>query len=142
MAARAWPAPTGFPKGQKLKFKQSSSNTQMHTPVPLAFSLCILAVLTAAAQSPEPGVVQGRVINSRDGQPLALVQVVLQETSFRAITSDDGTFKIPGVPPGKYVLQASVVGYQLSRQEFTLAASEAHTVEIVLTSSTAQRTDT
>ncbi len=86
--------------------------------------------------------VQGRVVSSRDGQPLALVQVVLQETSFRAVTGDDGTFRIPGVPPGKYSLQTSAIGYQLSRQEFTLAAAEARSFDVVLTSSTAQRSDT
>jgi len=101
----------------------------------------ILGAVTAVAQ-PEPAEVKGRVVSARDGQPLALVQILLQDTAFRAVTSEDGTFQIPGVPPGKYVLQSSTVGYQLGRLEFTLAAGESKSLDVVLTSSTAQRTDT
>jgi hypothetical protein len=107
----------------------------------LVFAL-FFGTITAFAQPPEPGEVRGRVVSSRDGQPLGLVQVVLRDTSFRAVTGDDGTFRIPGVPAGKYTLQTSVVGYQLNRQEFTLGTGEGKSFDVVLTSSTAQRTDT
>ena len=42
---------------------------------------------------------------------------------------------------GSYVLAASAVGYYLVRQDFTLAAGEAKSFEIVLTSSNETRTD-
>jgi Carboxypeptidase regulatory-like domain/TonB-dependent Receptor Plug Domain len=96
----------------------------------------------------ETGEVSGRVVSSRDNQPLGLVQVQVQDTSlntstpFRAVTGPDGMFRIPGVPPGNYVLQTTTVDYYLVRQEFTLAAGETKNFEVVLTSSTDQRKDT
>jgi hypothetical protein len=103
-----------------------------------------LALFVAAslwAQSPS-GEIRGRVLGSRDGEPLALVQIQLTGTELRAITGDDGAFQIANVPPGSYVLQAATVGYRLATQDFTLAAGETKNFDLVLTSSTAQRTDT
>ena len=58
---------------------------------------------------------------SRDNEPLALVDVQLAGTSLHAVRADDGTFHIAGVAAGDYVLQASTVDFYLLRQEFTLA---------------------
>ena len=79
---------------------------------------CIFAVLFAAviaAGQTDTGEIRGQVVSSRDKEPLSLVQVQLRlagatadtsaGTPFRAITGQDGTFSIPGVPPGNYVLQ-------------------------------------
>jgi hypothetical protein len=98
-------------------------------------------ILPAAAQAPT-GEVNGRVVNSRDNEPLALVQVQLLDTSFRAVTGDDGTFHITGVPAANYTLQASTVGFYVLNQDFVFAAGETRTFEIVLTPSTAKLTDT
>src|SRR5262249_10345504 len=103
--------------------------------------LVMISIAAAAAQQPG-GEIHGRVINSHGSEPLGRVQIQLTGTSFRAITADDGTFRITGLPPGNYVLQASTVGYYLIRQEFPLAADEDKSFEIVLTSSTEKRTDT
>ncbi len=100
----------------------------------------VVAAGTAVAQQ-EPGEVSGRVVSSRGSEPLSLVQVQLVDTPFRAVTGDDGTFRIPAVPAGNYVLHVSTVGYHLVRQEFTLTAGESETFDIVLTPSTDRRTD-
>jgi hypothetical protein len=87
------------------------------------------AATTVFAQA-ETGEVRGRVISSRDNEPLSLAQVQIQDSSssanlpLRAVTAPDGTFIITGVPPGSYVLQTTTVGYYLVHQEFTLAAGE------------------
>ena len=116
----------------------------------------ILALLFAAvivfAQA-ETGEVRGRVVSSRDKEPLSLVQVQLQDASLntgvsstnlplRAVTAADGTFSITGVPPGSYVLQTTTVGYYLVHQEFALAAGESKNFDVVLSSSMDQRKDT
>ena len=95
----------------------------------------ILAAASASAQE-RTGEVNGRIVSARDGQPLALVQVDLLGTSFLSVTGDDGTFRIAGLPAGNYVLQTTVVGYRLIRQEFALAAGETKRFEVVLTPST------
>jgi Carboxypeptidase regulatory-like domain/TonB-dependent Receptor Plug Domain len=105
-----------------------------------AFLFLTLCAASAAAQD-RPGEVNGRVVSSRDDQPLALVQVGLVGTAFSAITASDGTFQIAAVPPGSYVLQATTVGYRMIRQNFSLAAGDVKRFEVVLTSSTTTLTD-
>jgi hypothetical protein len=100
----------------------------------------LLAAVAAVAQE-DVGEVRGRVLDSRGSEPLALVQVQLSDTAFGAVSGDDGTFRIAGVPPGNYVLQAATVGYHMVVREFTLAAGESKNFDIVLTSSMARRTD-
>jgi len=90
----------------------------------------------------QTGDVSGRVVSSRDNQPLALVQVQLQGTSLRAVTAEDGKFHIAGVMPGMYVLQASTVGYYVLRQDFVLAAGETKDFDVILASSNSTLTST
>jgi hypothetical protein len=105
--------------------------------------LCIIfiASISAAAQDPS-GEVNGRVVSSRGNEPLALVQTQLAGTSFRVVTSSDGTFRIMGVPAGQYTLQASIVGYYTLHQDFALASGETKNFEIVLTPLNARITQT
>jgi len=116
---------------------------------------CVLGFLflpIMVAGQAETGEVRGRVVSSRDNQPLSLVQVQIQNagasadtptnTPYRAVTGSDGTFSITGVPPGNYALQTTTVDYYLVRQEFTLAAGESKNFEIVLSASNDQRKDT
>ena len=110
----------------------------------------VFATVMVAAQ--DTGEVKGRVTSSRNNEPLGLVEVQLQipdtatsatsNTMFRAVTGQDGTFSITGVPAGNYVLRTTTVDYYLIRQEFTLAAGESKNFDVVLTSSTDQRKDT
>ena len=112
-----------------------------------------LVLLTAAlpsiaqtAPTPDPatqgatGDIYGHVVSSRDNEPLTLVQVELSGTMFRAITTDDGSFRITGVPAGDYVLQSTTVGYYSVRTPFTLAAGESRNIDVVLASSTTKLT--
>jgi carboxypeptidase family protein/TonB-dependent receptor-like protein len=124
----------------------------MHLRSVLACGVALLfAAVTVVAQA-DTGEIRGRVVSSRNNEPLSLVQVQIQNagasqdtatnTSYRAVTGQDGNFSIPGVPPGNYVLQTSTVDYYLVRQEFTLAAGESKNFDIVLSSSNDQRKDT
>jgi hypothetical protein len=106
----------------------------------MGVAAALLMAGLAFAQAPA-GEVRGRVVNARDQQPLGLVQIQLTDTSFRAVTGEDGTFQITGVPGGHYALQAATVGYYQIRQEFDVTAGESKAFEITLTSSTAKRTD-
>jgi hypothetical protein len=114
--------------------------------------LALLFVTTLSFAQVDTGEVRGRVVSSRTNEPLGLVQVQIQlpgtsttatsNTMFRTVTGPDGTFSIPGVPPGNYVLQTTTVDYYLVRQEFTLAAGDSKNFDVVLTSSNEQRKDT
>ena len=104
----------------------------------LLWILSLLFAAVAVVAQVDTGEVRGRVVSSRDNEPLGLVQVQIQDSSssanlpLRAVTAQDGTFSITGVPPGNYVLQTTTVDYYLVRQEFTLAAGESKNFDIVL----------
>jgi len=104
----------------------------MKSPL-LGLLLFIFVSLSAWAQ--DGGDIAGRVLNWKDNEPLARVQIQLQGTALRAVTDDDGKFRIAGVMPGTYVLQASTVGYYVLRQEVVLAAGDSKNLDIVLVSS-------
>jgi carboxypeptidase family protein len=60
--------------------------------------------------------IAGTMISAADGQPLSRAEVSLASTTDRAIgqgalTGNDGRFRFPGLPPGKYVLQAQHRGF-------------------------------
>src|SRR5260370_149232 len=48
---------------------------------------------------------------------------------FFAVTGDDGTFTIKGLPPGKYTIQAWHEKYQTKDVEVTVAAKDSKTVD-------------
>jgi len=105
----------------------------------IAFSLIVFA-------QDDTGEVRGRVVSSRGNEALGQVQVTLTGAGLsmplRAVTAVDGTFRIPAVPPGNYVLQSAAVDFYVVRNEFALAAGETKTFDVVLTSSTDERKDT
>src|SRR5205823_626200 len=61
---------------------------------------------TAAAQTSTTGAIQGRVVDSKSGEALAGVTVVVTSgaASQTGITEEDGTYKITGLPPGDYLV--------------------------------------
>ena len=81
------------------------------------FLLLISSFLTyAAGLAQSPGttgsVLSGSVKDSATGKPLAGVSVFLNSTSRGTVTRADGSFVLPGIPPGRYEVIISAVGYQ------------------------------
>src|SRR5262249_42160722 len=119
------------------------ANGNTKAPIILIFCFCVLlnAAMSAAAQD-TVGEVSGHVVSSRGNEPLALVEIQIPGTSFRSVTTDDGSFRFTGVPAGQHVLQASIVGYYTIHQEFALADGESKNFEIVLTPSNTRVSET
>jgi len=80
--------------------------------------------------------------DGRTGQPLARVSVELAGTPHRTVTGNDGTFRLEGIPPGDYLLQAHTVGYRLELAPCHLTAGEALQLEILLVPATLAHRDT
>jgi len=57
------------------------------------------------------GKIAGKVIDSETGEPLIGVNVYLQDKPFGAASDSDGFFTILNLPPGKYEVIASFIGY-------------------------------
>jgi Carboxypeptidase regulatory-like domain len=106
----------------------------------------VIALSPIVFAQDDAGEVRGRVASSRGNEALGQVQVTLTGAGLnmplRAVTGDDGSFRIPAVPPGNYVLQTAAVDFYVVRNEFALAAGETKIFDVVLTSSTDQRKDT
>ncbi len=57
------------------------------------------------------GFVQGHVYDARTGKGLPGANVYLEGTPLGAATDENGAYVIPDVPPGKYRITASMLGY-------------------------------
>ena len=72
--------------------------------------LCSASINSLGAQQPT-GTITGQVIDSATRQPLAGVSVVVDGTRLGAVTRDDGTFTIVGVPAGTHSVRTRRIGY-------------------------------
>lgn len=93
----------------------------------LAVSLLNIAT-TALAQE---GAIAGRV-STVTGEELDGVRVTIPGASFGTMTDKMGSYRLTGVPAGKYTLRAAMIGYQSSEQPVTVTASEVATLDFVL----------
>lgn len=57
------------------------------------------------------GKITGKVIDKETNEPLPGTNVIIEGTSLGAATDTSGTYMILQVPPGKYTLIASMIGY-------------------------------
>ena len=71
-------------------------------------ALCASQLLAQGATA--TGTVSGRVVDATSQEPLPSVSVVVVGTRRGAITSNDGSFVIGGVPAGTQTLRASRIG--------------------------------
>ena len=79
-----------------------------------ALSLFVAAIvlITGVLFAGTTGKIAGTVVDSRTGEPLPSVNVTIVGTTLGGSTNIDGYFVILNVPPGRYRLQASLVGYK------------------------------
>ncbi len=72
-----------------------------------------------AAPQQQGTVLSGSVRDSATGRPMPGISVFLNGTSKGTVTRPDGTFSLGGIPPGRYEIIVSAIGYQT----YTLAIS-------------------
>src|SRR5436190_1921009 len=100
-----------------------------------AFSFWLLASsfwLGPQAQS----AVQGVVVDARTGAPIAGARVELVEPSKSTKTLADGTFGFTDVPPGRYTITVSIIGYIFVRRQIDVGATGLTDLTIPLTEGT------
>ena len=102
-----------------------------------ACSMAALSMAPAGAQSTK-GTVAGTAKDS-GGSTLQGAQVELEPLGKKAITDNQGQFRLSDVPPGEYTLDVSYVGFAGFEKKIKVAGSEAVSVEAVL--EVASRTD-
>ena len=103
------------------------------------FSLLFAGALLCAAASPAPvvaqqpaGTVTGQVVDSATRQPIADVAVVVEGTRLGAVSRDDGTFTIAGVPAGTHTVRARRIGYAPAFVTVTVTSGSSVSVSFAL----------
>jgi outer membrane receptor protein involved in Fe transport len=104
--------------------------------IPL-FLLALL--LPGALYAQNVGKVSGSVTDAETGEPLIGCTVIIQETSLGASSDLDGSYYILNVPPGKYNIQASMVGYQkVTQRNIIVNSNKTTNANFILKSSAVQ----
>ncbi len=78
------------------------------------------------------GIIKGRVVDSISGTAVSGVTLVVVGTRLSAVTGNDGTFKVTGVPIGAQSLTAKLLGYQSKTIRVVVAKGENATTAISL----------
>ena len=81
----------------------------------ILFVITIACALTALAQRV---IVAGHVIDDDTHKPIAFATILVKESSYWAVTGDDGAFSMKNVPVGKATLTIQCLGY--ATRQFTL----------------------
>jgi len=76
----------------------------------LAFGFSLFSTRTLAAQRVPPGTISGQVVTQDGDRPLA-ARVWLVGAVRPGVQNPRGTFRFAGLPPGRYHLRATFIGY-------------------------------
>ena len=73
--------------------------------------LSLLFIISANSIAGTTGKIAGKVIDATTGEPLIGANVIIMGTTLGAATDFNGNYFIINIPPGKYQVKASLVGY-------------------------------
>ena len=88
----------------------------------LKYILSLFFIITINAQ--EMSTISGFVRDDATGEPISYANVFLSETSIGSATNVDGYFVITYVPPGSYQLLASMIGFEIHKEDVNIAENE------------------
>lgn len=120
--------------------------TQARRSSALALLLLALAMLVPgfAAATEQTGILAGTVVGD-DGEPIPDVTVTVRSDELQGLrqtrTAKDGTFWLPGLPPGEYELRAEIEGLRTYVQT-GLRVTIGSQIDVPITLRTAEVTDT
>ena len=94
---------------------------------------CIaLVAMVGSVWAQETGVLQGRLLNSLSGEPIAGATVVLEELKREAVSAPDGTFRFDNVAPGEYHLQVRFTGFSSRRTEVNVTGDGGAPLDVMV----------
>ena len=102
-------------------------------------TLVILCPFISMANEPGDGILSGRIIDKTTGETLIGVPVMLEGTTFGAVTDLDGYYKIEKIPAGKYSVVVRYIGYTSKIiSEVEIKAKSVTTADVMMESSDLQ----
>lgn len=102
---------------------------RLRRTITLALLLALLAPVVVAAQQ---GSIVGTVRVAGSDAPLPAATVVVVGTRYGAITGDDGSYSIPGVPVGLYTVEARRIGTTAEQATAAVRAGRATVLDLSL----------
>ena len=98
------------------------------------FSLLLLGFLFSAPHlfAQNNGTIEGYVKEADTGEALPNAQVLIVGTTKGDATNADGYFKIAGLPPGQYEIEARYIGFKTFKNSVTLLANANVSIDFVL----------
>ncbi|MBF1436796.1 MAG: carboxypeptidase-like regulatory domain-containing protein, partial [Prevotella micans] len=103
------------------------------TPLKTLFTILMLCVATSLmADTPTGTVVSGTIIDSRNGEALAHINVAVAGTMLMCETDAAGKYKMENLPTGELTLVVRATGYRTERRQISSSAGEILTVDFAL----------
>ncbi len=93
------------------------------------FSLLLIAA-TASSALAQTAALEGRLVNSLNGELLAGATVVIDELKREVVSGPDGTFRFENIAPGRYHVWVRAQGYSSRRTEVTVPTEGGAPVEL------------
>jgi Ca-activated chloride channel family protein len=81
-------------------------------------------LLAAYSNAVETGTIKGRVVDATTQSPIAGATVIVEGTRLSAQTGTDGTYTIPNVPAGAYIVRVDKPGARSVGQRVKVAAGQ------------------
>lgn len=83
------------------------------------------------------GILRGMVVDESTGDPMPGVNIFIPELEIGAASDSDGSFEIPNIPEGSYMLRATFVGYESYEETIEITEGD-NTIEIAMNPSALQ----
>ncbi|MDD5571366.1 MAG: carboxypeptidase-like regulatory domain-containing protein, partial [Bacteroidales bacterium] len=90
----------------------------------LFLSILLLLAGTLFLYSQNTCVIRGFVYEKETGEPIIFTNVYLLGTTYGASTDVNGFYNITRIPPGKYTLTVTYLGYDTIKEVITIKANE------------------
>jgi hypothetical protein len=104
----------------------------MRTPRFAVLALLVFCLVTVLHAQRQTGMIRG-IVAASDGTPLPGVSLTLKGPTLigpaAAVSNEAGAFRLPGLPPGEFVLVAEISGFKAFKRE-GLIVSVGMTVDI------------
>ncbi len=97
---------------RKVKRNTRCGDVIMNIRTYWRFSALLLILLVQFAFAGNTGKIAGHVSDAKTGEPIPGANIILRGTFLGAATDLNGDYYIINIPPGKYTVECSVVGYQ------------------------------
>ncbi len=91
--------------------------------------------LSSAWSQPNTGIIEGKITSS-EGEPVAGANIAIKENQKGTSSDNNGKFIIQNIPPGKYTLIVSAVGYAEYEKQLSIQSGQTEKLEITLNTTT------